>query len=88
MLAVGSSLMIYSGYRFCEHAHRMGKPIADINLGHARADHHYRLKVERPCADVLVDFVPPSAAAFPGHERLLTRTFNGSNGSSASVRGK
>ena len=27
MLVVGSSLMVYSGYRLCEHAHGMGKPI-------------------------------------------------------------
>lgn len=57
MLVMGSSLMIYSRYRFCEHAHRMGKPIAAINLGHTRADHLFHLKVERPCADVLVDLV-------------------------------
>jgi NAD-dependent SIR2 family protein deacetylase len=57
MLVVGSSLMVYSGYRFCERANRMGKPIAAINLGHTRADHLFRLKVERPCADVLVDLV-------------------------------
>lgn len=57
MLVVGSSLMIYSGYRFCEHAHRMGKPIAAINLGHTRADHLFRLKIERPCAEVLVELM-------------------------------
>ena len=57
MLVVGSSLMTYSGYRFCEHAHRLGKPIAAINLGRTRADHLFRLKVERPCAEVLVELV-------------------------------
>ncbi|MET1084541.1 MAG: NAD-dependent protein deacetylase, partial [Burkholderiales bacterium] len=57
MLVVGSSLMTYSGYRFCEHAHRLGKPIAAINLGRTRADHLLHLKVERPCAEVLVDVV-------------------------------
>jgi NAD-dependent SIR2 family protein deacetylase len=57
MLVVGSSLMTYSGYRFCEHAYRLGKPIAAINLGHTRADHLLHLKVERPCAEVLVGVV-------------------------------
>jgi NAD-dependent SIR2 family protein deacetylase len=55
MLVVGSSLMLYSGYRFCEAAHRMAKPIAAINLGCTRADHLFQIKIERPCAEVLVD---------------------------------
>ncbi len=33
MLVVGSSLMVYSGYRFAEAAARAGKPIAAVNLG-------------------------------------------------------
>ena len=53
MLVVGSSLMVYSGYRFCEWAQRMGKPIAAINLGRTRADHLFALKVEASCAAVL-----------------------------------
>ena len=47
MLVVGSSLMVYSGYRLCEHAHGIGKPIAAINRGRTRADHLFTLKVER-----------------------------------------
>ncbi len=47
MLVVGSSLMVYSGYRFCEHAERRGRPIAAINLGRTRADHLFALKVQR-----------------------------------------
>ena len=66
MLVVGSSLMIYSGYRFCEHAQRLRKPIAAINLGHTRADHLFRLKIERPCTDALVDLADRlQAAAHP-----------------------
>jgi NAD-dependent SIR2 family protein deacetylase len=53
MLVVGSSLMVYSGYRFCEHAQRTGKPIAAVNLGRTRADHLLALKVEQPCAMAL-----------------------------------
>jgi NAD-dependent SIR2 family protein deacetylase len=53
MLVLGSSLMVYSGYRFCEWAHTMGIPIAAINLGRTRADHLFSLKIERPCADAL-----------------------------------
>jgi NAD-dependent SIR2 family protein deacetylase len=53
VLVVGSSLMVYSGYRFCVWAHRMGKPIAAINLGHTRADPLLSLKVSAPCAQTL-----------------------------------
>jgi NAD-dependent SIR2 family protein deacetylase len=53
MLVVGSSLMVYSGYRFCEHAGRMRKPIAAINRGRTRADPLLALKIERSCGDAL-----------------------------------
>ncbi|MGN6652785.1 NAD-dependent protein deacetylase, partial [Trinickia sp.] len=33
MLVVGSSLMVFSGYRFCLWAHQAGMPIAAINIG-------------------------------------------------------
>jgi len=44
---VGSSLMVYSGYRFCRLAAAAGKPIAAINLGKTRADDLLSLKVEQ-----------------------------------------
>jgi NAD-dependent SIR2 family protein deacetylase len=53
MLVVGSSLMVYSGYRFCVWAQKMGKPIAAINLGRTRADPLLALKVAAPCAETL-----------------------------------
>ena len=53
MLVVGSSLMVYSGFRFCERAAESGKPIASVNQGRTRADHLYALKVEDDCVDVL-----------------------------------
>jgi len=57
MLVVGSSLMVYSGYRLCEHAQALGKPIAAINRGRTRADHLFTLKVERDCGEALTDLV-------------------------------
>jgi NAD-dependent SIR2 family protein deacetylase len=62
MLVVGSSLMVYSGYRFCEQAHGMGKPIAAINRGRTRADHLFTLKVEHGCGEALTDLVETLAA--------------------------
>jgi NAD-dependent SIR2 family protein deacetylase len=53
MLVVGSSLMVWSGYRFCDRAHALGKPIAAINRGRTRADHLFAIKVEQPCATAL-----------------------------------
>ncbi|MNN13574.1 NAD-dependent protein deacetylase [compost metagenome] len=53
MLVVGSSLMVYSGYRFCVWAGQMGKPVAALNLGTTRADDMLALKVEAGCAPAL-----------------------------------
>jgi NAD-dependent SIR2 family protein deacetylase len=53
VLVVGSSLMVYSGYRFCKLAAEAGKPIAAINLGKTRADDLIGLKVEASAVDVL-----------------------------------
>ena len=65
MLVVGSSLMVYSGYRFCERAAAIGKPIAAINRGRTRADHLFALKVEQSCADALTRLAD-GAQARPG----------------------
>jgi len=54
MLVVGSSLMVYSGFRFAREAARSGKPIAAINRGRTRADDLFALKVEGDCAEVLL----------------------------------
>ncbi|MFC3106956.1 NAD-dependent protein deacetylase [Undibacterium arcticum] len=53
LLVVGSSLMVYSGYRLCKIAAETGKPIAAINLGKTRADHLLSLKIEKPAEQVL-----------------------------------
>jgi NAD-dependent SIR2 family protein deacetylase len=53
LLVVGSSLMVYSGYRFCRTAWEQNKPIAAINLGRTRADPKLSLKVSTPCSQIL-----------------------------------
>ena len=55
LLVVGSSLMVYSGYRFAEAAAAAGKPIAAVNLGRTRADHLLTLKINASCETVLSD---------------------------------
>lgn len=53
MLIVGSSLMVYSGFRFVQMAVRRGIPIAAVNLGRTRADELLALKVEDHCGAAL-----------------------------------
>jgi len=53
MLVVGSSLMVYSGYRFVRAAHERGLPLASVNLGRSRADALFSLKIESSCGSVL-----------------------------------
>lgn len=53
MLVVGSSLMVYSGFRFVQMATRGGIPIAAVNLGRTRADEMLALKVEETCESAL-----------------------------------
>lgn len=53
LLVVGSSLMVFSGYRFCRMAAAAGKPIAAINAGKTRADGVLSLKLELPAQEVL-----------------------------------
>jgi NAD-dependent SIR2 family protein deacetylase len=53
MLIVGSSLMVYSGFRFVQMAARAGLPIAAVNLGRTRADEMLALKVEETCETAL-----------------------------------
>jgi len=57
MLVVGSSLMVYSGYRFAQAAADAGIPIAAVNLGNTRADPLLALKVALPCGEALAHSV-------------------------------
>jgi len=53
LLIVGSSLMVFSGYRFARAATRLGIPIAIVNRGKTRADDVAALKISGGIADVL-----------------------------------
>jgi NAD-dependent SIR2 family protein deacetylase len=46
LLVAGSSLMVYSGFRFVQLAHDLGLPIAIVNRGRTRGDGLAGLKVE------------------------------------------
>lgn len=53
LLVVGSSLMLFSGFRFARQALLQKKPIAIINNGRTRADDIAELKIEADCGDTL-----------------------------------
>jgi len=53
LLVAGSSLMVFSGYRFARSAAADGKPVAIVNRGRTRADELASLKVEADCGRVL-----------------------------------
>ena len=53
VLVVGSSLMVFSSYRFCRRAAQLGLPMAAVNLGRTRADDWISAKLEADCAIVL-----------------------------------
>lgn len=57
VLVVGSSLMVYSSYRFCKLAAEQNIPIACINQGLTRADELFALKVNGECGAVLGDIL-------------------------------
>lgn len=56
LLIVGSSLMVYSGFRFARQAHSLQKPIVVINQGRTRADDLASLKIDADCQEVLSSF--------------------------------
>ncbi len=53
LLIVGSSLAVYSGYRFALRAAKEGKPFALVNLGPTRADDRAAVRVTARLGDAL-----------------------------------
>jgi NAD-dependent protein deacetylase/lipoamidase sirtuin 4 len=67
LLVVGSSLTVYSGFRFVRRARERGVPVAVVNIGPTRADDMVQAKLSAPAAEVLprlaralkIDMLPP-----------------------------
>ena len=53
ILVIGSSLQVYSGYRFLVQAKEEGKRIGILNIGPTRADHLADLKISTLAGDIL-----------------------------------
>jgi NAD-dependent SIR2 family protein deacetylase len=66
LLVVGSSLMVFSGFRFCRMAAQSGKPIAAVNAGVTRADDLIGLKIGAAAQDVLPRLVQMARAVPAG----------------------
>jgi NAD+-dependent protein deacetylase sirtuin 4 len=66
LLVVGSSLTVYSGFRFVRRARELDLPIAVVNIGPTRADDLAQTKISAPASQVLArlerQLVPPGAA--------------------------
>ncbi|QUR68273.1 NAD-dependent protein deacetylase [Mycobacterium spongiae] len=53
LLVVGSSLAVFSGYRFVRHAAALGIPVAIVNRGRTRGDDLATVKVDGGCSELL-----------------------------------
>jgi NAD-dependent SIR2 family protein deacetylase len=53
LLVAGSSLTVFSGYRFVRHAAALGIPVAIVNRGPSRGDDLATVKVEGSCSELL-----------------------------------
>jgi NAD-dependent SIR2 family protein deacetylase len=53
LLVAGSSLTVFSGYRFVRHAAALGMPVAIVNRGPTRGDELATVKVDSGCSELL-----------------------------------
>lgn len=63
LLVIGSSLMVYSGFRFCRLASEQGLPILAITPGRTRADALLDLKISARFEEVVAALGQPPAAS-------------------------
>ncbi|SDJ02322.1 NAD-dependent protein deacetylase [Billgrantia gudaonensis] len=73
LLVVGSSLMVYSGFRFAREAARLSRPIACVNQGRTRADDLYALKIEASAGETLVALSEALVVTSTGESRRISR---------------
>ncbi|MFP3942014.1 MAG: NAD-dependent protein deacetylase [Thermoanaerobaculia bacterium] len=65
LLVAGSSLMVWSGYRFVRRAAARRIPVALVGLGRTRGDGEATLKVEGRCGEVLPELATRIAGTGP-----------------------
>lgn len=64
LLVAGSSLIVFSGYRFVRHAAARGMPVAIVNRGPTRGDDLATVKLDGGCSELLVLLACELGAAF------------------------
>lgn len=57
LLVLGSSLTVWSGYRFVRRSAALGTPVAIVNRGPTRGDGEAKLKIDAPLASTLGDLL-------------------------------
>lgn len=67
VLVLGSSLMVYSGFRFCRLAREVNKPLLIVNRGITRADELATLKLSVDCGEALEHLVAKLCGT-PGYQ--------------------
>jgi len=67
LLVVGSSLTVYSGFRFVRRAKERGIPVAIINLGPTRGDDHATLRLDAKLGELLPSFSEALGANLSEH---------------------
>lgn len=79
VLVAGSSLMVYSGYRFARAAAERGIPLALVNLGRTRADADATVKVAGRCGELLPRVVErlTETARSPSASRISSSRLSG-----------
>ncbi|MGP4057679.1 NAD-dependent protein deacetylase [Mycobacterium sp. 4D054] len=68
LLVAGSSLTVYSGYRFVRHAAASGTPIAIVNRGPTRGDDLADVKIDNGCSPMLALLVDELTGRSDGHQ--------------------
>ncbi len=71
LLVAGSSLAVFSGYRFVRHAASLGLPIGIVNRGATRGDDLATVKVDGGCSEMLV-LLADELPALPGGVTALS----------------
>ena len=67
LLVVGSSLAVYSGYRFCRYAVEQGKPVVILNKGETRADDLCEKKFSSDPFSILMEVTKEITAGSRGY---------------------
>uniref|UniRef100_A0A1B0DJC7 Uncharacterized protein n=2 Tax=Phlebotomus papatasi TaxID=29031 RepID=A0A1B0DJC7_PHLPP len=53
LLVLGSSLLVFSGFRLVVQTKELGLPVAIVNIGPTRGDDYADLKISAKCGDII-----------------------------------